>query len=43
MVSSPVTERVSNTLALMIIGIFNANAKPISSSVWHLMKLASER
>jgi hypothetical protein len=26
-----------------MIGILRANAKPINSSVWHLMKLASER
>ena len=43
LVSRPVTERVSNTAALMMMGIFRANANPINSSVWHLMKLASER
>lgn len=34
---------MSNTAALMMIGILRANAKPINSSVWHLIKLASER
>ena len=43
LVSSPVTDRVSNTCADMMIGIFRANAKPINSSVWHLMKFASRR
>lgn len=41
LVSRPATESVSNTWADMMMGSFRAKAKPISSSVWHLMKFAS--